>query len=394
MRLFKNKQAVYIVLLIAATVLLVLFEILKPRPIDWSRSFSKYHKKPFGGFLVYACLPDLFPGRRITPVHDPVYNAAGPESLQNTNYLFINEAFRLNDLDARRLLELVGRGNQAFIAAEHFAGLVADTLNLEVGLDLVDSDSVFFVNPALQPKQHYIFEKQMALAYFTRFDTSRTAVLSMDTEQRVNYIRVPFGAGTFYLSTLPLVFTNYTIAQGRNADYLFQALSFLPVCDVLWDEYYKVGRLAATTPLRFVLRHPSLKWAYITALASVLLFIVFAGRRRQRVIPIQQPPRNTSLEFVETVGRLYYEHGDHKNLAEKRITYFLEDLRSRFHVQAARTEDELREIVAKKSGMPRKEVEALFAEINEVQARSRIDGRALLRLNTAIENFDEKAFGV
>ena len=82
---------------------------------------------------------------------------------------------------------------------------------------------------------------------------------------------------------------------------------------------------------RYIFTQPALTWAYYLVLIGLLFYALFAGKRTQRVIPVVEPPRNTSLEFAQTVGRLYFQQGDHDNLARKKIQYFLAGLRERYH---------------------------------------------------------------
>jgi hypothetical protein len=85
------------------------------------------------------------------------------------------------------------------------------------------------------------------------------------------------------------------------------------------DEYYKPNKFrAAQTPLRYILSVPAYRWAYYVAIFSILIYVVVYARRQQRIIPIIEPFKNLSLEFARTVGTLYYQQKDHRDLAEKK----------------------------------------------------------------------------
>ena len=74
-----------------------------------------------------------------------------------------------------------------------------------------------------------------------------------------------------------------------------------------------------------------MKWAaLLTAIFALLLYVVLEMRRKQRTIPVMTKPKNDSLEFVKTIGRLYHDKGDHKNLCRKMSAYFLEHVRNRY----------------------------------------------------------------
>src|SRR5690606_7585413 len=133
--------------------------------------------------------------------------------------------------------------------------------------------------------------------------------------------------------------------------------------------------------LRFVLSEPALRWAYYLGMGILLSFILFNLRRRQRPIPVVEPPANTSLQFAETVARLYWGQQDHLNLAHKRIAYFLEELRERYQMPAGRQDEAWLQRLARKSGHSTEEVQGLFAYIDRVQQQSALSAQDLLKLN-------------
>jgi hypothetical protein len=177
------------------------------------------------------------------------------------------------------------------------------------------------------------------------------------------------------------------VIDSGNAVYAFKALSYVTADEVLWDEYYKASRQEAQTPMRYVLTLPSLRWAFWTLLVGVILFMIFMGRRRQRIIPVILALPNTTLDFAHTVAQLYYHHGDHKNIAEKKITYFLEHLRSTFGVNTSDRGEGTFGAIAARAGMDADRVRSIFNYIDSIQASQRVDPPQLMALNEAIERF-------
>ncbi len=145
-------------------------------------------------------------------------------------------------------------------------------------------------------------------------------------------MKVKIGKGNLYIHSVPNIFTNYNLLKAER-DYIFKCLSYLNIRDVIWDEYYKEVNKYQSTPIRYILSQPSLKWAYFTLIISLIFFVIFRGRRDQRVIPIIKPLSNTTLEFVETVGNLYFKQSNHKNIADKKITYFLDYIRIKYSLK-------------------------------------------------------------
>ncbi|HNP06071.1 MAG TPA: hypothetical protein PKN99_00515, partial [Cyclobacteriaceae bacterium] len=167
-----------------------------------------------------------------------------------------------------------------------------------------------------------------------------------------------------------------------------QSLSYLKEQKLVWTEFYHLGRMEAGTPLRFILTQESLTWAYSITITSILLLILFESKRKQRVIPIIPPIKNTTLEFASTIGNLYYQRGDHKNIAEKKIVFFFDTLRSRFHLSMTSIDDLSH--VARKTGNDEKSTSILFENIQNIQKKHEITSEELIALNKQIEDFIKK----
>ena len=48
--------------------------------------------------------------------------------------------------------------------------------------------------------------------------------------------------------------------------------------------------------------YPALKAALLTAIFTLLLYVLLGMRRKQRYIPVLTKPKNDSLDFVKTIG--------------------------------------------------------------------------------------------
>jgi hypothetical protein len=81
--------------------------------------------------------------------------------------------------------------------------------------------------------------------------------------------------------------------------------------------------------------------------------MLFTARRRQRVIPVVEKPKNKSLEFVQLIGTLYYHRHDNTDLVRKKIIYFAEELRRRWMIDVMDTADNDRifSVISQKTGM-------------------------------------------
>ncbi|HVZ40674.1 MAG TPA: DUF4350 domain-containing protein [Candidatus Kapabacteria bacterium] len=381
-----NKFAIVLVLVFAAVVAL---QVTAPKEVNWTPSFIRADKNPYGCYVLHDLLGALFPGQKVETMELPLYsmldeNRSGP-------CIIINQEFDPDSYDIGAMLRYVERGNTVFVAADEFGRGISDTLNVHSTSSFggaSDSTELNLTNPALHRTKAYRYRPMTVDYYFASFDTASVTVLGTAGSTKPNFIRLHHGLGTIYLSTVPYAFTNYNLTDRINYRYATDALSYLPQTGAVnWDEYYKAGRQLVESPMRYVLSVEALRWALFVLLGGVTLFVIFMGRRRQRIIPIIKPLPNTTLEFVETVGQLYYQHGDHANLAEKKISYFLEYVRSTFGVNTGDRNDELYRTVAARSGVEQEKVSSLFTYIDRVRSTPKLGEADLLELSRRIEAF-------
>jgi hypothetical protein len=53
------------------------------------------------------------------------------------------------------------------------------------------------------------------------------------------------------------------------------------------------------SPMRFILNNPPLRYAWYLLLLGLLIFVLFNAKRKQRIVPVIEPLKNTSLDLSE-----------------------------------------------------------------------------------------------
>jgi hypothetical protein len=220
-------------------------------------------------------------------------------------------------------------------------------------------------------------------------------VLGTSANGDPNFLMIRYGKGKLFLHSAPLLFTNYFLLQADNKTYLVKAISHIPknVELIDWHQYmyrhFEQKKPASNNPLSGLMKYPMWMAAIALACLGLALFILFNGKRRQREVPIIPPVTNTSLEFVETIGQLYYNKQDHKNLAEKMITHLLEKIRTHFNIFTNKLDDEFAETLTKKSGAPASEVNELMIKIATIRNLNAISAEQLISLYKHIQHFNQ-----
>ncbi|MEN8119677.1 MAG: DUF4350 domain-containing protein [Bacteroidota bacterium] len=371
---------------------LILFEYFAPKEPDWSYSFSKNEKMPFGGYIVHDLLADIFPGKKILSNEKSLYNYTEPDQPDNYSYIINTDNFSIDEVNRDRLLSMASSGGFIFISAMNFEKTLCDTLQfktktLYANSFKVDSMPAKFKDPVLKSKNGYFIHKAMNNNHFSEFDSATTNILGTIGDKRVNYIHVPFGKGAFYLHSQPVAFTNYNILTKNNAEYAFKALSYINSDYIVWDEKYKPAKANGNSLVSYILKNHSLRNAYYLILGLVILFFFFNGKRKQRPVPVIIPPENSSLEFAATLGNLYLNNKNHKDILLKRYLYWTDFLREKYYISIERMEEKAPETIAEKTGAKISCISKILELHQSAKQQKSISPEELLRFNKLIERF-------
>jgi hypothetical protein len=392
-----RKDWKYIVYVSLAVALYVSVKLLSPKQFDWSVTLAHDDKDPYGTFALDQLLPGIFRKEPIVNSYQTLYELK--DSLQEgSNIIILASDLTCEKEDTDVLLDHVSKGGTAFISAQNFRGHLADTLNLKLQdhffskdiINIYESDSAYlkFANPRSDTTQRYSYRKENIAHYFKQFDSTRTTIIAKNNYGRPVTLRMPWGKGNLILNSTPIVFTNIYVLAKQNHNFVSTTLSYLPDEKIFRTELYHLGRMESRTPLRFILTHEPLTWAYYLVMGALILFMLFEAKRKQRIIPIVKPPANTSLEFVATIGNLYYQNGDHRNMAEKQISFLLDQIRTKYLLKTSQFDDEFITAVASKSGNKKEDVQDLFRTISLILSATMISAEQLMDLNNKIEDFN------
>jgi hypothetical protein len=383
----------FIIIFSLLFILYVIAELNRPKPIDWSITISKKDKNPYGGYIIYDQLKSIYPNAAIQSYRTSVYEQVNNSEETNTAYFIIGAAFRPAATTTTELLNYVSRGNYVVTSADLFYTPFLDSLKLETDRSVVfenkDSTSINFVNPVLKAAENYTFLKGTINQYFSKIDTTKATILSTNNKGKPVFVKVPYGKGAFFVHTAPLCFSNYFMLFRDNASYTAKALSYIPVgvTKIYWDEYNKMGPEGEQTPLRFFLANEYLRLSLRISLIALLLYVLFEMKRRQRIIPVITPLKNSTLDFVKTVAGVYFNEKDNKGVADNKITYFLEFVRNRFNLGTQTMDEDFVEQLHRKSGVDKEEVAALIAQVIALSKQQNVTDNMLLKLNSNIDNF-------
>jgi hypothetical protein len=382
----------YLVLSAVFVIGYVVAQYYKPKPTNWNPSYLKEDKIPFGLYILSKEIGSLFPNTVVRSSREPVFNTLKGIAYQKSNYLFIAGSLNLDKLDYRELDRYLRNGNDVFIATFELGKVLRNKLkintNIVYGLGDKESVPVNFLNPSLKRTKAYLFDKGLGDQYFSKFDSSRVTILGKNQKGQANFIRYSYGKGKLYILPNPQLLTNYNLLQPDGADYASKALSYLnPATTLIWDEHFTKGNTDDASLLRVIFRNEQLRWAYYTALISLLVFVGFEIKRRQRIIPVITPLKNSAVDFVKVVGSVYYEQRNNTDISHKKINYLLEFIRNNYRLKTQQLNEEFVTTLQHKTGLPDELIQSLIQQIQSVYASDKVTDQQLITLNKYIEQF-------
>lgn len=320
--------------------------------------------------------------------------------------------FTGTDVDA--LLNLVNRGHKVMLCLGSFPTILSDSLCFKTTYDSYFSlarieqyakkgnqrDSLFFgsdsINPeriySVYPHLHPVYIEEGRSYHSWERDSSRLndkivcdslETLVWTKKRQPVVMRLFIGEGELFLVTTPLLFTNYGVLDGDNASYAFRLLSYMKDMPIIRLEAYGVNNQPSSTPFRYFLSQPPLRWALYLTIIVIIVFMVFTAKRRQRVIPVVRPPANQTLQFTQLIGNLYYQKKDYKDILLKKYLYFCTEVKrlNGLDLQSDESDEELCHRLSDKMGMDFDKVWPEFRELKHLLRDERVVAEEEMKRN-------------
>lgn len=379
----------YIILIVALFAVLVYLEVISPKDVDWRQTFSARDKIPFGTWVLHDELKSLYPETEVKDLTTSFYEYHNLSEDVNNSIVIITKNFGPDSLDMDFLFRKARAGADVFISANYFDDVLTDSFRIQIKqkMDVLpDSVTKLRVWNGQGWGDNFRLNKSVQPTWFELSDSSRAIPLGLGNDS-INFVKIPYGDGNFLLHSAPLVFTNYHLLYSDH-HYQEQLLNWfsVPTGTLEWDEYYKPFRVENRSPIKMILTHRSLRAAYWTLLTGLLVYVFTNVLRRQRIIPVLKAKNNMSLDFVRTIGLLYYNRKDHKDLLVKIFTGFSETITTRYFLRFEYSEDFYRKL-ALKSGVSEKITRMIFSRYKILSEKRQVYEDELLQFNDLVEQF-------
>jgi|APTNR8051073442_1049403.scaffolds.fasta_scaffold00490_28 hypothetical protein len=394
---------------------------------SWKEDYKQASLDPYGTKVLFSLLNKFVPGGEVIVLKDSLNDRFSQHSTPEASYVFAGGGMYMTSRDRDALLKFVSDGNQAFISCNTIPHDLMFYLYLEecdtpwdgyydfrdtmVELGLDHPDLKMSKAPKYQYFNNYAPEnylwKFMGSEYFCDQDTQRTILGYVVSDSSfINFARVKHGAGYFYLHTTPLAFTNYHLIRKDGLEYARRVFSHLPEGQVYWDEYSRVPEAVTQlanrrasggmpeinqdSPLKYILSQPALAWAWYLLLGTGVLYLLFRAKRRQQVVPVIEPNTNTSLEFVQTIGQLYFLQNNHQKLAVQKIRLFNGYIRERYNLSYREGDESFFGRLAARSEVPEPLIREIFSMQESIKGAYAIGTGKLIDFHRLMEQFYQR----
>lgn len=386
---------------------------------------------PQGTYLIHHLFKSYDKTKKMKPMQSPI---ASNLPKQSTNafpniYMLIGDGAYLTHDDADELIDFVEKGNVAFISVSELDYSLKSQLfwGDEVVSEYDECMDVNFSHDSLHMYQDYhIFYEynwgETYSDYWNFWDVSNLkyddyAVISYgemcdeyDDSQHPVCVRIKIGEGQLFIHTEPVLFTNKLLMTDiKGLEYAERVFSHLPRGNVYWhtlsgrfSHHYLAKKgpeegaegsgqgdygKRRTSPLQFILSHPSLYWALYLLLAGLFFYIIFQSKRRRKIVPAAEKRTNSSVEFTDTVSQMYFQERRHDKLIKHMEVVFMDFIRNKYYMASARPDDEFISTLSKKSGIGEKQIRQIFNQFEYARRNGGLNDDFLVKMHENIDNF-------
>lgn len=337
----------FVVFIVILFVMLVLVEVKIPKKFNWNNvTYLHNDSNPFGAMIVDSILKSsVKAGYNVK--HGDIFDAYYDSIDTVSSILLVDPT--LYDVE-KELKGILNRGQNVIIISDYFTDELTSSFGFEFDnnyryyidydqMDYNDSALLKWRKDGLYDREDFCFKSfdvfEMCEITFDNGKDSIWTKLLYDERQSKDVTVAAsrkYGKGKLVLVAWSQVFTNYNVLEKGGAQLLMRIMSQAgnkkPI--LRYDDHYSEDPLTeeyqSQSPLRVFLDHNSLRWAVYLTLLTIVLSLIFTARRKQRVIPVIDPPKNQTLAMVKHIGLMHYRHHDNASLVRDRFAQFKHEI--------------------------------------------------------------------
>ena len=392
-----------------------------PRKFVWSPTFDHFDSQPLGCAVFDSILAQtLHHGYSITNKNlKSIFKEKNrrPEGI----IIISDDDNALSESDVKAVMYLMLRGDKVMIvgAQDNFASSIGVDYKatqtttvkmMEYDIKTVDKpEELYWVDKSkgYKPKSFYFYRSFCKPYFVTRFIDHDSASLNdaylhqlvtrhpasfykgLGNDGKKEFIDAIAiastcgGNGEYIFISTPYLFTNYGILDKNNAELIFRLLNEMKDMPIVRTEAYSKHEAVSMSIFQYLLSQRPLRWALYLTILTIILFLCFTAKRRQRIIPEYGKPVNRSLEFTKLIGTLYFRKTDCRGLICEKYKLFAEKLQRYMHIDVFNTSEDKQSFkqISQETGISTEEITDFFNEVRPyVDYSITIDTKDMKRL--------------
>lgn len=390
---------------------LSIFMQQKPSRFMWTKTYKDSKIEPYD-FGVFKRLITQRSGKLVEAEDD--LSLTLKENEEVTSYLFVGRNCYLRKTEVEQLLSLAVEGKQVVVISEGFPDTLLKALSYgprllkttvinesRVGVKslhpspLYDSFSFAYREHQDIGKNltdwHIIDESEHWMIYG---DSGSMPYKRLSTiNGYLNAATFKHGKGSVTIHTSPMLLSNLAMQTEQGFLMASELMSGVDLTCVVYDVGSREQkadaaeiRRSSDSPLSYLLAQPAFRWAWYVFLGTVLAFFVFKVKRKQRIIPVIGQKQNTTVDFINVLGALYYQTADYGKMAQTRMQVFLYFVRHKLGIPTQEINEAIIHNIAIRAEVDVSIVQGIFQYYSKLQP-TQTSPEQLMELHRRIEQF-------
>ncbi|HRP90328.1 MAG TPA: hypothetical protein PKX92_09820 [Edaphocola sp.] len=393
-----------------------------PKKTDWSLKYNTKFTEPFGFSLFKHTLPLIYPKANVQEVGINSSIFENISKVEPSVYIILAEYTEFGSVELQELNNWLLYGNDVVIISNNFGKKLGDYFGYDSTVllsnyyhDIVDvtmndsaktkvkniniqvnnfSDTGIKSNYNFSPYKYEPFGNHFSINTKDKFYkslSSQSKIISQENKERINAIAFQVGKGNLIVVNSPIALSNFYLLQNNNINYLSDILSYTN--KDIDKVYFTVGKTRESYASNWgiIWKHKGTRTALLITLFALLTYTLIHLKRKQNIIPMIEPLSNDSKSFIVTIANLYYSKRNNKNMAQKMIQHFMENVRNNYKLNTNNLDKEFKQKLALRTGNSEADTNALITQLKAIQDDTVIvDDKYLFNLYSLIQKFIKK----
>lgn len=386
---------------------------------NWDmEDYSLTYDEPYGLKFFNSYIKEL-KGESNYAITDSSLEISLPKYTENNGdqlLVHVSQAFHpdLDEIDV--ILDFLENGNDVFIAAKSVSRSFMEEIDegqcsyLWQGNNSYNDSTLRFnfTQESLQRfepyRYHWMYKDKKTRHSWYYFDSNNICeasdieVIGRFNQYMNNLIKLPVNKGNVYLLSTPEMLLNYFLTQEDGQEVVGKMFSYTAdKPHVVWDAKNSFSNYNPNPdrndlsqnkgPLSYILSQESLKWAFYTFLISILTFLFFQAKRKQKSIPILAKKENSSIEYVETISEMYFQRDGHDKMLKYMSQQFSDHIRKRYRLTPKYDEERFIKLLAHKSAIDEARIERIIDLMEKAKMASNATPEFLIKYHQEVEYF-------